>query len=184
LCSYVGFVDVVQNATSRPASVDGSVLIRPNVVVASSLALGVQTPLIVASGNVTVLPGSSLLVSYSTSTNGVIELVKTGGGLIGQFASVVLTLPPGSTCVVSAPTYSSNALSVTLSLCTSDTLTYSGLTTPEIVGISIGVAAAAILIGVAIAMISKALIAKHTARMKVELKENHLAQLNQQEQHF
>ncbi len=49
-CSYSGFVDVVQNATSRPASVNGSVLIRSGISVVSSIPI--STPLLSASGNI------------------------------------------------------------------------------------------------------------------------------------
>ncbi len=122
------------------------------------------------------------MVSTSAAQNGVIEVLKSDTSLQGQFASVVVNVPPGSTCVVSNPTYSSTSLSVTLSLCTSNqtTTAYSGLTTPEIIGLSIGVVCGAALIAIAIVLVTKALTAKSTTLMKAELKQNHLEQLQRQ----
>lgn len=159
--------------------VTGSVLIRDGISLVSLTPTG--SPLLSASGSIVVGTGSTVVLTTTASQNGVIEVVKSSSSLQGQFASVVVNVPPSSTCVVSIPTYSSTTLSVTLTLCAStNQTTYTGLTTPEIIGLSFGVVCGAILIAIAIVFVTNALIAKKTAVMKTDLKQNHLEQIARQ----
>lgn len=176
-CSYSGFVEVVQNASSRAASVAGAVLVRSGIVIASTQPVSQQLPLLAASGSITVNAGSSLVVSLAP-VDGTVVLVSSQASLQGRFDSVVATVAQsGSSCVVGTPSYSGTTLSVTLSNCPSS----SSLSTGAIVGICVGAAVGGVLLVVGIVAVSKALITQSTAKMKTELKQSELDKIKQQQ---